>query len=107
MIKKICLYGVVILLFYSCASKPAEADIKKKILLDYTCPETVQVSSITINSTKEATSFIGLKGYEYTVSGEVVWKDGCNEFGTSLPPGYKEKFENKKVVLIKGDEGWR
>jgi hypothetical protein len=107
MAKQILFYLLVVLLFCSCKSKPSDADIKRKILLDYTCPETVQVSFMQINNTEVATSFIGLKGYEYTVSGEVEWKEGCNDFGTNLPRGYKEKFANKKVILIKGEEGWR
>jgi hypothetical protein len=107
MSKQFLLYGVSALLLCSCNSKPAPEDIKRKIVLDYACPETVQVSNMEISSTKETTSFIGGKGYEYTVTGEVFWKDGCNEFGHSLKAGYKEKFENKIVILIKGDEGWR
>lgn len=105
--KQYLLYGFGSLLFCSCSTKPSEADIKRKIVLDYSCPETVEVNRITINSLKESTSFIGLKGYECTVSGEVSWKDGCNEYGSFHPAGFIEKFENKKVILINGDEGWR
>jgi len=107
MLKQFSFYIIGALLLYSCSNKPAETDIKRKIVLDYACPETVQVSSLKITGTKENTSFIGLKGYEYTVTGEVFWKKGCNEIGHSIKPGQKEKFENKIVILIKGDEGWR
>ena len=107
MLKRFSFYIFSALLLCSCSKKPGEADIKRKIVLDYACPETVQVNSLKITRAKETTSFIGLKGYEYTVTGEVFWKDGCNEFGHSLKPGKKEKFDNKIVILIKGDEGWR
>jgi len=105
--KRFLLYVLIATFLSSCSNKPADEDIKRKIVLDYACPESVQVSSMQIAGVKETTSFIGSKGYEYSVSGEVLWKDGCNEFGSSLPAGFKEKFENKKVILIKGDEGWR
>jgi hypothetical protein len=107
MLKQFSFYTIGALILYGCSNKPGESDIKRKIVLDYPCPETVQVSRLEVTSTKETTSFIGLKGYEYTVTGEVFWTNGCNEFGHSLKPGQKEKFENKIVILIKGDEGWR
>lgn len=107
MTRQILCYSIFKMILYSCSNKPSEADIKRKIVLDYTCPETIQISSMQVINLKEASSFVGLKGFEYTVSGEVVWKDGCNEFGSSLPIGHKEKFKNKKVILIKGGEGWR
>jgi hypothetical protein len=105
--KQFLLYLLIATFLSSCNDKPADEDIKRKIVLDYACPETVLVSAMQITGVKETTSFIGSKEYEYSVSGEVFWKDGCNEFGSSLTAGYREKFENKKVILIKGDEGWR
>lgn len=75
--------------------------------MDYPCPETVLVGAIQIIERKKTTPFLGLKGYQLLVSGEVIWKLGCNELGTIFPSGYKESFNNKKVVLIKGEEGWR
>ena len=105
--KQFILCGVCILFLYSCASRPVAEDIKRKIVIDYPCPETVEVSALQITGVKETVSFIGGKGFEYTVSGEVVWKDGCDEFTHSLKSGDKEKFENKIVILIKGEEGWR
>ena len=94
-------------LFYSCKSKPSNADIEKKILLEYTCAETAKVNSLQIMKSSPTTSLLGFKGYEYLVSGEVEWPAGCTEFGTAVPSGYKEKFENKTVVLIKSDAGWQ
>ena len=107
MAKQFLFYVITALFLCSCSNKPGAEDIKRKIVLDYACPETVQVNILVINDTKETVSFISLKSFEYAVSGEVIWKDGCNEFGHSLKPGYKEKFENKTVILLKGDEGWR
>ena len=108
MAKKIAFVVLItIVLFCSCKSKPSHADIEKKVLLEYTCAETAKVNSLEIVKTSPTTSVFGLKGYEYLVSGEVEWPSGCTEFGTGLPSGYKEKFENKTVVLIKGDEGWQ
>jgi hypothetical protein len=92
---------------YSCKSKPSGKDIEKKILLEYVCAETAQVNSLEIVSSSPTTSLFGYKGYEYVVSGEVEWPTGCTQFGTSLPSGYKEKFDNKRVVLIKSEDGWQ
>ncbi len=44
---------------------------QKKTLLEYICNETSKVNGLKIESTKDAESIIGLKGYQYTVSGEV------------------------------------
>ena len=98
--------GLLMLLFLgACKSKPSEKDIKKKILLEYICAETAKVNELRILSTKDAVAIFGNKGYEYAVSGEVEWPDGCREFGSGLPPGHREKFENKTVFLIKGNDG--
>lgn len=94
--------------FTGCSSKPSEDDIKKKILLDYVCAETATVNDMTVVSVKDAESIFGLKGFEYQVSGEIEWTEGCRQFGTGLPPGHKEKFQDRRVFLIKGeDDVWR
>lgn len=91
-----------------CSSKPSEKDIAKKILLEYVCAETAEVNNLQVLNTKDAVGIFGNKGYEYEVSGEVEWTAGCNEFGSRLEPGFKEKFERKKVFLMKGSDGvWR
>ena len=100
-----CIFAIT--LFGSCKSSPSDEDIRRKIALDYPCPETILVGPIQIIDRKPTTLFLGLKGYQLLVSGEVIWEMGCNELGTILPAGYKETFNNKKVVLIKGEEGWR
>ena len=98
----------IVLFMLSCNSKPSDNDIKKKILMEYVCAENAKVSNLKIISTKDAESFVGLKGYEYEVKGEVEWANGCREFGAGIPPGYIEKFDGKKVFLIKGEDGvWR
>jgi hypothetical protein len=108
MAKKLLFASLITLLFFcSCKSKPSDADIEKKVLLEYTCAETAKVNSLQIIKSSPTTSLLGFKGYEYLVSGEVEWPSGCTEFGTALPAGYKEKFENKTVVLIKGEGGWQ
>jgi hypothetical protein len=94
------------ILLYSCGGKPSEADIKKKILLEYVCNETAKVNSLKIIKTEETETISGGAAYKYTVSGEVEWPDGCTEFGTRLEPGRKESFE-KVIYLGKGSNGWQ
>ena len=92
---------------YSCGGKPSEAEIKKKILLEYVCNETAKVNGLKILKTEETETLAGNKAYKYTVTGEVEWPDGCTEFGTRLEPGRKEVFD-KVVYLGKDMEGnWR
>jgi hypothetical protein len=99
---------MMLIVLAGCKGKPSEKDIKKKILLDYVCAETAKVNNMQILSTKDAVAIFGNKGYEYEVSGEVEWTDGCREYGTRLDPGFTEKFEHKRVFLIKGNDGvWR
>lgn len=75
--------------------------------MEYVCMETAEVENFKVIDKRDAETVSDAKGYEYTVSGEVVWKDGCKEFGTGTPPGFKEKFENKKVYLVKTEGEWR
>lgn len=105
--KLLFIYFFPLVILCSCSSKPSHSDIEKKILMEYVCPETAKVNELHIVSTKDAESIMGMKGYQYTVSGEVEWKNGCDEFGTGIAPGFKEKFENKSVTLIKGEDGWQ
>ena len=108
MIRNISLLScAAILLFCSCKKTPSDKDIAKKVLMDYVCPETAKVNSLKVLKTSSTTSIFGLKGYQFVVSGEIEWPEGCNEFGTGLPAGYKEKFDNKSVVLIKSEAGWQ
>lgn len=105
--KLFCCALSAITLFASCSSKPSHADIEKKLLMEYVCAETAKVNGLHIDDTKDAESIIGLKGFQYTVSGEVEWKAGCSDYGTRIQPGFTEKFENKTVTLIKTDDGWQ
>jgi len=75
--------------------------------LEYVCAETAAIEDLKINDRKESETTFDAKGYEYTVSGDVIWKDGCNESVRPTPPGHKEKFENKKVYLVKTEGEWR
>jgi hypothetical protein len=93
--------------FCSCKGKPSEADISKKILLEYVCPENAKVNSLKITNTKETESLFGLPALQCTVSGEVEWLNGCDEAFGNLPAGYKEAFSNKTVTLVKTDNGWQ
>jgi hypothetical protein len=99
-----CLISLIVL--YSCKGKPSDSDIKKKILMEYTCPETSKVNSLNIISTKDAEAISGVPAYEYVVTGEIIWPKGCNEFG-NMPAGHVEKFENKHVFLAKVDGNWQ
>jgi hypothetical protein len=105
--KLLFVYTITLLFFWSCNNKPSNADIEKKVLLEYTCAETAKVNSLQIIKSSPTTSILGFKGYEYLVTGEVEWPSGCTEFGTAVPAGYKEQFENKRVVLIKSNQGWQ
>lgn len=108
MFKRIILgSSLALVILSSCGGgKPSNSDIEKKIVMEYTCPETAEVRNLNIVDTKDAEGISGAKGYEYTVSGEVVWPKGCNEFGT-VQPGHSEKFENKHVFLIEADGKWQ
>ncbi len=107
MFQKLLFPCLIVFFIFSCKSKPSNADIEKKVLLEYVCPETAKVNSLEIIKTEPATSIFGLKGFQYVVSGEVEWPKGCTDFGTGLPAGYKEKFDSKTVTLIKTEEGWQ
>lgn len=99
-------YCLLVAFLCSCGGgKPPDSEIKKKILMSYVCNETATVNNLTIHETKDAESIGGNKGYEYVVSGEIEWKEGCREFGMNAEPGRTERFENKRVFLIKGDDG--
>ena len=96
-----------LILFCSCKSKPSEADISKKILLEYVCPENAKVNNLKVLDTKKTESVFGLPALQYTVSGEVEWLNGCDEAFGNLPAGYKEAFDRKTVTLVKTDNGWQ
>lgn len=95
-----------ILILSSCSSKPTEADITKKIAIEYVCPESIKLNNLTVSDGKEVKTFAGFSAYEVTVSGDAVWTKDCHEFGTGIPAGYKEKFTNKHLVFVKGEDGW-
>lgn len=101
-----CLFFTVLLLC-SCKSKPSEADITKKILFEYVCPDNAKVNNLKIIDAKKTESLFGLPAMQYTVSGEVEWASGCDEAFGNLPAGYKEAFENKMVTLVKSNNGWQ
>lgn len=104
---RLLIYFIFVVLFSSCKTTPSHKDIEKKILFEYACAETAKINSLEIVKSSPTTTLFGLKGYEFIVNGEVEWPAGCTEFGTSLPSGYKEKFDNKRVVLVKSEQGWQ
>jgi hypothetical protein len=107
MIKGIwCLFVVCTFCLYACSGRPSEADISKKILLEYVCAETAKVGNLKILRTEETEGTDQAHVFRYTVAGEVEWPKGCTEMGTATAPGTKEKFE-KLVVFAKTDEGWQ
>ena len=62
MAEKLLLVCLTLLpLFYSCNSKPSNADIEKKILLEYACAGTAKVNSLQIIKSSPTTSLLGLK----------------------------------------------
>ena len=93
--------------FCSCAAKPSETDITKKILLEYVCPENATVEGLKIISLKETRSLLGLPALQYTVSGEIEWMNGCDETFSNMPAGYKEAFQNKTITLVKVNDNWQ
>ncbi len=90
--------------FYSCASKPSEKEIKQKILLEYICRETAEITTLNIEKTEKTETIFGKPAYKYTVKGVVEWPKGCTEFGTRVEPGRTEEFE-KTVFLAENLEG--
>ena len=88
----------------SCTGRPSEKDISKKLLLDYVCNETAKVNGLKILKTEKTESTGQPPIFHFTVQGEVEWPDGCQEFGSTTPPGTREKFE-RLVTLYKTDEG--
>ncbi len=91
----------------SCSDEPSHSDIEKKLLMEYVCPDAAKVNNMKITETRSAEGISGAKGYNYTVSGEVEWTKACDESINQTKAGFKEKFENKTVVLIKGENGWQ
>lgn len=75
--------------------------------MEYVCPDAAKMTNLKMLNKKDAEGISGAKGFTYTVSGEVEWKKSCDESINQTPAGFKEKFENKTVVLIKGENGWR
>jgi len=60
MAKKLLFACLITLLFFcSCKSKPSNADIEKKVLLEYTCAETAKVNSLQIIKSSPTTSLLG------------------------------------------------
>ena len=72
--------------------------------MEYVCAETAKVNNLKILKTKETESTGGPHIFDYTVSGEVEWPNGCKEMDKNTPAGTKEKFE-KQVVLSKTEDG--
>ena len=101
----VCLTSISLL--YSCSGKPSEKDISKKILIEYVCAETAKVNNLKISRTEETESTGGPHVFNYTVSGEVEWPEGCKEMGTNTPAGAREKFEKKVVLSKKEGSNWQ
>jgi len=107
--KTIFIYCLFLLSFslYSCKKKPTDADISKKILLEYVCADNAKVDDLKIIDEKETQNIFGLPAVQFTVSGFVEWINGCDETFATLPPGYKEPFRNKLITLVKNNDGWQ
>jgi hypothetical protein len=101
----VCLTSIALL--YSCSGKPSEKDISKKILMEYGCAEIAKVNNLKILKTKETESTGGPHVFNYTVSGEVEWPEGCKEMGTNTTAGTKEKFERQVVLTKAEDSNWQ
>jgi len=94
----------LLLLLAGCGSKPAQKDIEKKLLQNYVCSETAKVSRMKILKTEETQSTGGPHIFNYTITGEIEWPEGCTDKATNTPPGSKEKF-SRIVTLYKSDDG--
>lgn len=91
---------------YGCKTKPSNDEIKKCILKDFLCGQSAKINSLTIINSSER-EFMGIKGYEFIVEGEIEWTSDC-QAGIMGPvqAGYKQTFANKKVFVRKMDNGW-
>ena len=94
---------VVLFLAASC-SKPSKKDIERKLLLDYVCAETAKVRDLKILKTEETESTGGPHIFNYSITGEIEWPDGCKEPSTNTPAGTTEKF-SRLLSLYKTEEG--
>lgn len=101
-----CAFLFAAISFCGCHSKPSEEEISNKVLMEYVCNETARVTDLKIINTKETETIFGTPALQYTVSGEVEWPQGCNQFFGNLPPAYKETFQNKTVTFAKTVKGW-
>ena len=106
MVKPALIWISSIVVFTSCASKPTEKDIENKLLQNYVCNETAKVNKLKILKTEETKSTGGPHIFNYTISGEIVWPDGCTEKATNTPPGTKEKFRRIVTLYKSGDGKW-
>jgi len=97
----------LMLFFVSCTSQPTDEQMAQRILYQYTCAENAKVVSLKVVDSKETTAIDGSKVVEFKVSGSVQWPNGCNDFGSSLPPGHTVPFENKTILFAKTDDGWQ
>jgi hypothetical protein len=104
MVKTALLFVSSLLVLTSCGNKPTEKDIEKKLLQNYVCSEAAKVNKLKILKTEETKSTGGPHIFNYTISGEIVWPEGCTEKATNTPPGTKEKFR-RMVTLYKADDG--
>ena len=90
------LFMSLVILFSSCSSKPSDKEIKAKLLSEYGCADKAEVKDMKILSTKETKGTDIKHVYQYTVSGEIEWPQGCNEAGHQNTPGSREAFEKLK-----------
>ncbi len=100
-------YFLITVIITGCNKGPTSEDISKKILSEYVCPGNARVEGLKIIKQTETQSLLGKPALQLTVSGEIVWQEGCNETFAVLTKGHKETFINKNIMLIKEEGEWK
>ena len=102
--KAALVFSFLVAILIGCADKPTQADMEKKLLQNYVCPDKARVKELKVLRTEETKSTGGPHLFRFTVRGEVEWPTGCNQTGTITPAGTKEPFE-RLLTLYKSDKG--
>lgn len=97
---------IFMLVFVSCHNKPSEAAVQSCLLKQYDCSDHAKIISFKVENSAPIPEYMGTKGYEFIVSGQIEWTADCQSLFQVIPAGHIEAFQDKHVVLVKMDNGW-